>query len=143
MTSTQPKLKVTIDEAVPNRRRGGDIRVLLSPKTVGCTSGFGGFVELQPGEFVSEHYHPYSEEFLYVISGEVEMTVEGNPIRLSAGESVWIPIGARHRLVNDTNTPARGVFQLAPLAPRPELGHVDTEPQPNPEQPLPDVGGGA
>ena len=69
MTSTQPKLKVNVEEAFPNHRRGGDIRVCLSPKTVGCTSGFGGFVTLEAGEFVSEHYHPYSEEFLYVVSG--------------------------------------------------------------------------
>jgi putative monooxygenase len=141
MTSTQPKLKVNVEEAFPNRRRGGEIRVCLSPKTVGCTSGFGGFVTLEPGEFVSEHYHPYSEEFLYVIEGELEMTVEGNPITLKPGDSLWIPINAKHRLVNRTDVPARGVFQLAPLAPRPELGHVDTEPQPNPELPHMDVGG--
>ncbi|HET9142515.1 cupin domain-containing protein [Actinophytocola sp.] len=141
MTSTQPKLKVNVSEAFPNRRRGGDIRVCLSPKTVGCTSGFGGFVELQPGEFVSEHYHPYSEEFLYVIEGQLEMTVDGTVITLAPGDSLWIPIGAKHRLVNNTSAPARGVFQLAPLAPRPELGHVDTEPQPNPDSPHPEVGG--
>jgi putative monooxygenase len=141
MTSTQPKLKVNVKEAFPNRRRGGDLRVLLSPKTVGCTSGFGGFVELQPGDFVSEHYHPYSEEFLYVIEGELEMTVEGNPITLKPGDGLWIPIGSKHRLVNKTDAVARGVFQLAPLAPRPELGHVDTEPQPNPDAPHPEVGG--
>jgi putative monooxygenase len=141
MTSTQPKLKVNVEEAFPNHRRGGDIRVCLSPKTVGCTSGFGGFVTLKPGEFVSEHYHPYSEEFLYVIEGELEMTVEGNPITLKPGDSLWIPINSKHRLVNKTDAPARGVFQLAPLAPRPELGHVDTEPQPNPDLPHMDVGG--
>jgi putative monooxygenase len=141
MTSTQPKLKVNVEEAFPNHRRGGDIRVCLSPKTVGCTSGFGGFVTLEAGEFVSEHYHPYSEEFLYVIEGELEMTVEGNPITLKPGDSLWIPINAKHRLVNKTGAQARGVFQLAPLAPRPELGHVDTEPQPNPELPHMDVGG--
>jgi putative monooxygenase len=141
MTSTQQKLKVNIEEAAANRKRGGEIRVLLSPRTVGCTSGFGGFVVLQPGEYISEHYHPYSEEFLYVVEGEFEMTVDGTVFSLKEGDSLLVPINAKHRLVNKTGAVARGVFQLAPLAPRPELGHVDTEAPPN-AGPNPDVGGG-
>lgn len=145
MTSTQPKLKVNVADAVPNRKRGGTIRVMLSPKTVGCSSGFGGILDLEAGEYVTEHYHPYSEEFLYVISGSLEMTVDGTPIPLGPGDSVLVPIGARHRLVNVGDGPARGVFQLAPLAPRPELGHVDTEklPESGASEPNPEVGGPA
>ena len=41
-----------------------------------------------------------------------------------------IPIGVRHRLVNDGDETAFFVFSCGPLAPRPELGHVDTEPTP-------------
>jgi putative monooxygenase len=33
----------------------------------------------------------------------------------------------RHRLRNTGSAPASVVFHLSPLAPRPELGHVDTE----------------
>jgi putative monooxygenase len=33
----------------------------------------------------------------------------------------------RHRFRNVGSTQARMVFHLGPLAPRPELGHVDTE----------------
>jgi putative monooxygenase len=33
----------------------------------------------------------------------------------------------RHRFRNVGNVEARMVFHLGPLAPRPELGHVDTE----------------
>ena len=36
--------------------------------------------------------------------------------------------------------PAAVAFCLAPLAPRPELGHVDTEALPDADAPLPDVG---
>jgi putative monooxygenase len=39
-----------------------------------------------------------------------------------------IPIGIRHRVRNTGQVQARIVFHLSPLAPRPELGHVDTEP---------------
>ena len=131
--------KVTANDVAPNRRRGGDIRVLLSPKTVGSTSGFFGVLTLEPGEFVSEHYHPYSEEFLFVVHGSMVMRVDGEPIRLRAGESLMIPKNIRHRLENDGTESALVVFHLSPLAPRPELGHVDTEPLPEPAEPAPKV----
>ncbi|GDY31049.1 cupin domain-containing protein [Gandjariella thermophila] len=134
-------VRVNVADAVPNRRRGGDIRVTLSPKTVGSTSGFGGFLHLGPGEFVTEHYHPYSEEFLHVVAGDLEMTVDGVPIRLGPGDSLIVPIGLRHRLVNVGESVAQAVFHLSPLAPRPELGHVDTEQPGNPDAPNPAVGG--
>ncbi len=137
---TEPRrLKFTADDAMPNRRRGGDLRVTLSPKTVGCTSGFGGVLRLQPGEFVTEHYHPYSEEFLHVVEGSLEMTVDDEKVPLGPGDSLYVPIGARHRLVNTGGTPAHAVFHLSPLAPRPDLGHVDTEPAVEPAQPHPEI----
>ncbi|MEW2044668.1 cupin domain-containing protein [Streptomyces sp. NBC_00377] len=132
--------KVHVEEVAANTKRGGDIRVTLSPKTVGCTSGFGGTLRLAPGEYVTEHLHPYSEEFLHVVQGRLEMTLDGVPVELGPGDALLVPIGVRHRLVNTGTVPAQVVFHLSPLAPRPELGHVDTE------QPLdaaagnPDVG---
>ncbi|WP_328603365.1 cupin domain-containing protein [Amycolatopsis sp. NBC_00345] len=111
----------------PNRRRGGEIRVLLGPATVGSTSGFMGVAALQPGESIAEHYHPYSEEFLYVTAGELTVDLDGEPVVLGLDEAVLIPVNTRHRLRNNGSVEARAVFHLGTLAPRPELGHVDTE----------------
>jgi len=138
--STTRPVKVHVGDAVPNRRRGGDIRVTLSPKTAGSTSGFGGVLYLAAGEFVTEHYHPYSEEFLHVVAGRLEMTLDGEPMELGPGDSLMVPIGVRHRLVNIGAERAHVVFHLSPLAPRPELGHVDTEPLVAPEAEAPQVG---
>ena len=118
---------VSREATPPNRRRGGDIRVLLSPASVGSTAGFLGTLTLEPGEIVTEHWHPYSEEFLYCQSGEVTVRLDGEERRLPAESAVHIPIGVRHRIVNDTDQQAVFVFFCGPLAPRPELGHVDTE----------------
>ena len=112
-----------------NRRRGGDLRTMLSPGTVKSTSGFMGVLTLAPGECVTEHYHPYSEEFIYLVSGRLLARLDGEPVTLEAGEGLFIPVGTRHRLENnDAGQPAFAVFHLGPLAPRPDLGHVDTEP---------------
>ncbi|WP_241777714.1 cupin domain-containing protein [Streptomyces sp. CT34] len=124
-----------------NTKRGGDIRVTLSPKTVGCTSGFGGVLRLLPGEYVTEHTHPYSEEFLHIIRGRLEMSLDGEPVSLAPGDSLLVPIGMRHRLLNVGTEPAEAVFHLSPLAPRPELGHVDTEVPVHLDASSPEVGG--
>jgi putative monooxygenase len=122
--------RVALSEVEPNRRRGGDLRVLLSPKTVGSSSGFMGALQLAPGECVTEHRHPYSEEFLYVVRGSVVLRAGGQAVRLGPDESVMTPMDLPHRLENHGTEPAFIVFHLGPLAPRPELGHVDTEPLP-------------
>jgi putative monooxygenase len=118
---------VALDDVPANRRRGGDIRTILSPATVGATSGFLGTATLQPGEVITEHWHPYSEEFLFCVRGEITLRLDGEERTLRADDGVLIPIGVRHRLSNHGDQAAFLVFCLTPLAPRPELGHVDTE----------------
>ncbi|MBT2493474.1 cupin domain-containing protein [Streptomyces sp. ISL-96] len=141
MTTAATPTKVNLEEVVPNRKRGGDIRITLSPRTTGCTSGFGGTLTLEPGEYVTEHLHPYSEEFLHVVAGDLEISLDGEKARIGPGDSLLVPIGVRHRLVNSGQEPARVVFHLSPLAPRPELGHVDTEAPLVDGGANPDVGG--
>nr|AHE14761.1 polyketide cyclase/dehydrase/lipid transport family protein [uncultured bacterium] len=121
---------VSAEDVPANRRRGGDIRTVLSPATVGAQSGFLGTVTLAAGEAVTEHWHPYSEEFLFCVRGEVTVRLDGMDCRLGTNQGVFIPIGVRHRVTNRGGEPAFLVFQLSPLAPAPHLGHVDTEPLP-------------
>ncbi len=130
-TSTISHIKtVSIHDVPANRRRGGDIRTILSPATVGATSGFLGTLRLEPLEVVTEHWHPYSEEFLFCVQGTVTLRLNGEERVLRTNEGILIPIGVRHRLVNEGPESAFLVFQLGPLAPAPHLGHVDTEPLP-------------
>ncbi|MBW5484397.1 cupin domain-containing protein [Streptomyces bambusae] len=129
MTGYGPRI-VDLSDTQPNRKRGGDLRALLTPTSVGSTSGFMGVATLQPGEFISEHYHPYSEEFVFVVSGRLEVDLDGEPHPLRADQGVMVPKDVRHRFRCVGDEPARIVFHLGPLAPRPELGHVDTEAYP-------------
>jgi putative monooxygenase len=140
---TNRAIRIALGDVAPNRRRGGDLRVLLSPRTAGATSGFMGALRLAPGESVSEHRHPYSEEFLYVVRGHVVLRAGGETIALAPDESVMTPKDLPHRLENHGDEPAFCVFHLGPLAPRPELGHVDTEAAPAAAEAAPLVGGTA
>ena len=122
----EPQIR-SVDDAPADTRRGGDVRTLLSPKTVGSTSGFMGVATIGPGDRISEHYHPHSEEFIYVISGQLDAQLDGKSNRVQARHGLMIPINVKHRLVNDGEEEAYIVFHLGPLAPRPDMGHVDTE----------------
>lgn len=74
----QPQVRIVdLSETEPNRRRGGDLRAILTPKTVGSTSGFMGLALIPPGERIAEHYHPYSEEFVFVVCGDIEVDLDG------------------------------------------------------------------
>ncbi|KXK63826.1 hypothetical protein AWW66_01205 [Micromonospora rosaria] len=132
--------KVSLCDTPADHRRGGTINLLLSPRSVGATSGFMGVGRLEPGEYVIEHYHPYSEEFVYVVEGELHVRAESQELTLRADDSLLIPVGVRHRFENRGDVPARVVFHNGPLAPRPDLGHVDVE-EPLTEGPPPQVGG--
>jgi putative monooxygenase len=117
----------SIDQATADTRRGGDVRTLLSPKTVGSTSGFMGVATLAPGDRISEHYHPHSEEFIFCVRGTITADLDDDPHTVAASEGMMIPINMRHRLRNDGDEEAFIVFHLSPLAPEAPLGHVDTE----------------
>ncbi|WUH89367.1 cupin domain-containing protein [Streptomyces sp. NBC_00433] len=94
---------------------------------MGSRSGYMGTAVLQPGEHVVEHFHPYSEEFLFVVSGDLVLEAEGENWTLGAGEGIYVPIGKRHRLRNVGTTESLTVYHIGPLAPDPSLAHVDTE----------------
>jgi putative monooxygenase len=124
--TAEPKI-CSVDDVPADTRRGGDVRTLLSPKSAGSTSGFMGVATIAPGDRISEHYHPYSEEFIYVVAGQLDAQLDGKSHRVRTRQGLMIPINVRHRLVNDHDEDAFIVFHLGPLAPRPDLGHVDTE----------------
>ncbi|MFC9246316.1 cupin domain-containing protein [Streptomyces sp. NPDC057136] len=126
MTTYRPRI-VDLSETEPNRRRGGDLRAMLTPTAVGATSGFMGLAIVKPGERIGEHYHPYSEEFVYVVNGLLEVDLDGVAHPMRPDQGLLIPPHVRHRFRNVGDVEARMVFHLGPLAPRPELGHVDTE----------------
>lgn len=116
MLNQRPRI-VNLSETEPNRRRGGDLRAMLTPATVGSTSGFMGLAIVQPGERIGEHYHPYSEEFVYVVSGALEVDLDGDTYALQPDQGLLIPIDVRHRFRNVGDVEARMVFHLGPLAP--------------------------
>lgn len=69
-------------------------------------------VEIAPGAFAGRHTHP-GEEISYILEGEGEILVEGQPaLKVKAGDSFIIPAGAKHDAHNTGKQPLRlvGVY---------------------------------
>jgi quercetin dioxygenase-like cupin family protein len=64
-------------------------------------------VEIAPGAFAGRHTHP-GEEISYILEGEGEILVEGQPaLKVKAGDSFIIPNGAKHDAHNTGTQPLR------------------------------------
>ena len=69
-------------------------------------------VEIAPGAASGRHTHP-GDEISYVLEGEVEILIEGQPTRkVKAGDGFVIPAGAKHDARNPGQVPLKliGVY---------------------------------
>jgi quercetin dioxygenase-like cupin family protein len=66
-------------------------------------------VEIAPGASAGRHTHP-GEEISYVISGEGELIIAGQPVRkIKAGDGFIVPAGAIH----DAHNPGAKPLEMA------------------------------
>lgn len=64
-------------------------------------------VEIAPGAFVGRHTHP-GEEISYVMEGEGEVLIEGQPpLKIKPGDAFIVPSGAKHDAHNTGSVPIR------------------------------------
>ena len=60
-------------------------------------------IDFKPGVFAPMHTHP-GEEIIYVLEGELEYEIKGKPpVRLKAGDVLFVPTGAAHSARNVGN----------------------------------------
>jgi len=55
-----------------------------------------------PGQLNPEHYHKKKDETFHILSGVLEVEIEGKPLTRREGESLWIPRGTSHSFHTDT-----------------------------------------
>ncbi len=96
---------------------GARLEVLLAPGPAGPAAALLGTVELMPGACLPEppglSSHPV-EELAYVLSGRLQLWVEGEEVELGPGDAVFLRPGERHRARNPGSAPCRALFVLAP-----------------------------
>jgi mannose-6-phosphate isomerase len=57
-------------------------------------------IVVYPGKRLSLQRHRRRSEHWYLVSGEAVVTLDGREIPLRSGESIDIPLGTAHRLLN-------------------------------------------
>ncbi|MGG2119885.1 cupin domain-containing protein [Bacillus bombysepticus] len=118
------KYTITENEVETLTDKEGEIKILVSPKTVQSTELIMGIADIPVGEKIKKHVHDYGEECFYVLQGEGCVELEGiRRIDFSAGSAVIIPKGIVHSIENTCNEVLKVVFATAPLAPTASIGH--------------------
>ena len=75
------------------------------------------FIEYQPGVSIGLHDHTFEEAY-FILSGEVEGTLDGTRYRATAGDVLWTGVGCVHAFGNVGTEPVRWLETFAPQPPK-------------------------
>ena len=62
-------------------------------------------IVVDAGQILSLQSHNFREENWIIASGEAVVTLENQKVKKNVGESVYIPVGVKHRIQNDSDMP--------------------------------------
>jgi quercetin dioxygenase-like cupin family protein len=74
-------------------------------------------VDLAPGERTAEHAHSDMDEVFYVLSGQLNIKVDGESYECSAGDAVLIKARERHSLANASDSSVLTLLYFGVLEP--------------------------
>lgn len=60
-------------------------------------------ITVNPGQRLSYQYHSKRQEFWTIVSGSATVILDDEKVLVAQGESIYIPLGAKHRIMNETN----------------------------------------
>ena len=80
---------------------GGAIAQMILDQRVLKEIGFLAIASLASGKAIETHIDPM-EEIYFILSGEGEMSVDGETRHVRPGDATWIPAGSAHRLTNSS-----------------------------------------
>jgi quercetin dioxygenase-like cupin family protein len=75
------------------------------------------FIEYLPGVSIGLHDHTYEEAY-FIVSGEVEATMDGTRYRARAGDVLWTGVGCVHAFANTGREPVRWLETFSPQPPQ-------------------------
>jgi quercetin dioxygenase-like cupin family protein len=75
------------------------------------------FIEYLPGVAIGLHDHTYEEAY-FILSGEVDATMDGMRYRARAGDVLWTGVGCVHAFANTGREPVRWLETFSPQPPQ-------------------------
>ena len=79
-----------------------------------CESSFSWHATFPPGTVVPPHIHPHQEEFVYMLSGRLDVLLDGQPGQAEPGDLVRLPRGVPHGLFNKSDAEVKCLFWVSP-----------------------------
>jgi quercetin dioxygenase-like cupin family protein len=74
------------------------------------------FIEYQPGVSIGLHDHTFEESY-FILSGEVQATLDGRQYLATAGSVLWTGVGCVHAFANVGREPVRWLETFSPQPP--------------------------
>jgi quercetin dioxygenase-like cupin family protein len=74
-------------------------------------------IEYLSGDRIGLHDHAFEESY-FILSGEVEATLDGQQYVARPGDVLWTGVGCVHSFVNSGITPVRWLETFAPVPPQ-------------------------
>lgn len=85
-------------EILPTSHNAGMKRVLLAAKESNCAINQIAITDLKAGEIAKDHIHPDMQEGFYVISGELDVVLNGGIEHCQTEDFVYVKMGVSHEL---------------------------------------------
>jgi quercetin dioxygenase-like cupin family protein len=96
---------------------GGVLLLKVGPKNSGATELIIAMLEVPVGGSIPTHRHDRDEEVLYVVDGDIALTLNDRQLRASRGDTIFIPVGTWMTVRNS----GRAVAKLLGVVPRAEM----------------------
>lgn len=113
--STPLSHRFRLEAQQPRTFGGGDARFVTVKDFPVSTTMCGSTMRLKPGALRELHWHPNADEWQYIISGRVRMTVfasagRASTVELGKGDVGYVPMGYGHYLQNIGDEDCRILF---------------------------------
>lgn len=87
------------------------------------------------GTFVPPHIHPTQDEYLYILEGRFDFSLNGTETAATPGDLVRLPRGEPHGIFNRSDAVAKCLFWVAPTGRLYNLFRsIDAMPEQTPEE---------
>lgn len=103
-----------MNQVIENRKFGDKVKFLVTSEMSGGKLMKAEFWIAGNGDGPPLHFHPEQTETFEVISGQLNVTVDGKEIVLRPGETFTVPTNAEHKFANKADAPAVVTVQLEP-----------------------------
>ena len=105
-----------LDEIQTKEVLGGPLKIVFNPETAGTKHLRFSVGHFSPGQGLTGHIHPESEEVYYVIEGRgtVYIGKEKAETEVNTDTAVYVPPGTIHSIRNTSNRKLIVAFMVAP-----------------------------